>query len=130
MRSTRRPDLVVFSDLDGTLLSHHEYDWRPAAPGIEALRRQAIPLILTSSKTRREIEAWRARLGNADPFISENGGALWMPVEWLDRGPADADRVGDLWRIEFGVSYAAVRQALPVIADRLGVPLQGFGDMA
>lgn len=130
MRSTRRPDLVVFSDLDGTLLSHHEYDWTPAAPAIEALRRQAIPLILTSSKTRQEIEAWRTRLGNTEPFISENGGALWLPVGWLEYVPADADRVGDLWRIEFGVSYSAVRQALPAIASRLGVPLRGFGDMA
>lgn len=130
MRSTPRPDLVVFSDLDGTLLSHHEYDWRPAAPAIEALRREAIPLILTSSKTRQEIEAWRARLDNAEPFISENGGALWLPVGWLDDAPADAERVDDLWRIEFGVSYSAVRQALPMIAGRLGVPLRGFGDMA
>lgn len=130
MRSTRRPDLVVFSDLDGTLLSHHEYDWKPAARALEALRQRAIPLILTSSKTRQEIEAWRARLGNAEPFISENGGALWLPVGWLDHAPADGERVGDLWRIAFGVSYSAVRQALPAIASRLGVPLRGFGDMA
>jgi mannosyl-3-phosphoglycerate phosphatase len=129
MRSTRRPDLVVFSDLDGTLLSHHGYDWRPAAPAVEALRRRAIPLVLTSSKTRREIEAWRSRLGNTDPFISENGGALWMPSGWLDHAPADAEPVGDRWRIGFGVSYPAVRQALPTIAGRLGVGLRGFGDM-
>ena len=129
MRSTRRPDLVVLADLDGTLLSLHEYDWRPAALAIEALRRRAIPLVLTSSKTRQEIEAWRSRLGNTDPFISENGGALWLPAGWLNPAPADADRLGDVWRIEFGVSYSAVRQALPVIAGRLGVGLRGFGDM-
>jgi mannosyl-3-phosphoglycerate phosphatase len=130
MPSTRRPDLVVFSDLDGTLLSHHEYDWAPAAPAIDALRHRAIPLILTSSKTRREIEAWRARLDNTEPFISENGGALWLPAGWLDHAPADAEPVGDLWRISFGISYPAVRRVLPVIAGRLGVPLRGFGDMA
>jgi mannosyl-3-phosphoglycerate phosphatase len=120
--------LAVFTDLDGTLLSHHGYDWAPARPALEALRARGVPLIFTSSKTRREIERWRERIGNADPFISENGGALWIPAG-LGLQAAGAVRVGDYDRVEIGTPYARLRLALPHLAEALGVPLRGFGDM-
>lgn len=127
MRDGRR--LVVFTDLDGTLLSHHGYDWTPARPALAALRERGVPVVFTSSKTRAEIELWRQRIGNTDPFISENGGALWIPAT-LGIGPADATRVGPYDRVEIGTPYARLRLALPHLAAELGVPLQGFGDMA
>lgn len=126
---TAAPPAVVFSDLDGTLLDHHTYDWAPAAPVIAALADRGIPLVLTSSKTRREIEAWRRRLGNTAPFISENGGALWVPVGFFPRAPAAAEVVDGYWRVGLGVPYARLRAALPLLAERAGVALRGFGDM-
>jgi mannosyl-3-phosphoglycerate phosphatase len=122
--------LVVFTDLDGTLLAHDDYDWTEAAPAIRALRERYIPLVFTSSKTRREIEAWRARIGNDDPFISENGGALYVPRGALPTAPAGATAVNDYWRLELGPPYAALRTALAGLGAGLGVGLRGFGDMA
>lgn len=129
MPSSRRADLVVFSDLDGTLLSHHEYDWGPARPALAALRARGVPVVPASSKTRREIERWRERLGLDGPCISENGGALWIPAGWLAARPPGADEVAGWWRIGFGVPYPALRAALPRLAAALGVALVGFGDM-
>lgn len=120
---------VAFADLDGTLLAHEDYDWRPAAPALEALRARGIPLVLASSKTRREIESWRARFGNADPFIVENGGALCVPAGWLPEPPGGALRQGGLWVFQLGTPYARLRAALPVIAREAGVRVRGFGDM-
>ena len=71
--------LIIFSDLDGTLLDHHTYEYGPARPALERLRSTRTPLVLVSSKTRPEIEALRAEIGNHDPFIPENGGAIVIP---------------------------------------------------
>ena len=76
------PSRIVFSDLDGTVLSHDAFSWEEAKPGLDALRKEGVPLILASSKTRREIESWRKKIGNTDPYIVENGGALLLPATW------------------------------------------------
>lgn len=53
MFSIQQP-LLVFSDLDGTLLDSHSYDWQPAAPWLSRLREANVPVILCSSKTSRK----------------------------------------------------------------------------
>ena len=75
---------MVFTDLDGSLLDHHSYAFAAALPAISELARQSIPLVLCSSKTRAEMEQIRARLDNSDPFIVENGAAIFVPQAWLD----------------------------------------------
>jgi len=121
---------IAFTDLDGTLLAHDDYDWRPAIPALEALRRRGIPLVLASSKTRREIERWRERIGNRDPFIVENGGALVVPDAWPLEPPAEAPRAQGTWTQVFGTPYPRLREALGEIARETGLALRGFGDMA
>jgi mannosyl-3-phosphoglycerate phosphatase len=121
--------LVVFTDLDGTLLSHDSYDWRPARPALAALQHHRIPLVLTSSKTRRELERWRARLGQDGPFISENGSALYVPIATGSAPPAGAEQVDGYWRVELGTPWAVLREALGHLSRDLGVPLLGFGDL-
>lgn len=75
----KTPPAVVFTDLDGTLLDHHTYSWQPAAPTVERLKRLGVPLVLASSKTRAEMVALRHELGIADPFVVENGAAIYVP---------------------------------------------------
>ncbi|MCA0928171.1 HAD-IIB family hydrolase [Ruegeria profundi] len=71
--------LLVFSDLDGTLLDHHDYGWDAAKPGLERLRGLGAGLILASSKTAEEIRVLQQEMGVTDmPAIVENGaGILW-----------------------------------------------------
>lgn len=120
---------LVFTDLDGTLLDHDDYDWGPAAPVLAVLHERAIPLVIASSKTRAEIESWRARLAIADPFISENGGALWVPAIGAPGPLPDAEDEGPYRRVTFGTPYAEIRTALRAIESAMGVALRGFGDM-
>ncbi|MCG7852909.1 MAG: HAD hydrolase family protein, partial [Methanosarcinaceae archaeon] len=47
---------VVFTDLDGTLIDHDTYSYKAARPALAALKKQGIPLIFCTSKTRAEIE--------------------------------------------------------------------------
>ncbi|WP_111641114.1 HAD-IIB family hydrolase [Marinimicrobium alkaliphilum] len=70
---------LVFTDLDGTLLNHHDYDWRPAQPALTRLREREIPVILVSSKTAPEMLELRAELDNAAPFVCENGSVIVIP---------------------------------------------------
>ncbi len=71
--------LLVFSDLDGTLLDHRDYSWAQAQPGLDALRGIGGGLVLASSKTAAEIDILRQEMGAKDwPAIVENGaGILW-----------------------------------------------------
>ena len=53
--------LMVFTNLDGSLLDSVTYSWEPARPALDLLRALAVPIVLVSSKTRMELEQIRAR---------------------------------------------------------------------
>lgn len=74
-----RSEIVIFTDLDGTLLDDQTYDFKPALTALKLIRSRKIPLIMVSSKTRAEIEFYRNELSVGDPFIVENGGAVYFP---------------------------------------------------
>ncbi|MHA7879103.1 MAG: HAD-IIB family hydrolase [Saccharospirillum sp.] len=70
-------DWAVLTDLDGTLLDHHSYDWHPAEPALRALRKAAVEVIAVTSKTAAEMPA----LLESIPYLSarcccENGAVL------------------------------------------------------
>jgi mannosyl-3-phosphoglycerate phosphatase len=75
------PSLLVFTDLDGTLLDHDTYSWAPARDALRKLKRAAVPVIFNSSKTAAEQIVLRERIGNSHPFIVENGAAVYWPKE-------------------------------------------------
>jgi len=77
--SAKPTDILVVTDLDGTLLDHHSYSWAPASQSLTALERGGIPLVLCSSKTAAEIQALREALALGHPFIVENGAAVYLP---------------------------------------------------
>ncbi|WP_306117698.1 MULTISPECIES: HAD hydrolase family protein [unclassified Roseitalea] len=113
---TDRACVIVFSDLDGTLLDHDGYDWRPAAPALDMLRARAIALVLASSKTAAEIAPLRAAIGFAHcPAIVENGAGLLAPG---DDGSATDD-----------TQYRRLRAILAQAPADLRGLFTGFGDM-
>lgn len=126
------PRLIVISDLDGTLLDA-AYSFAAAAPALRLLAEHQIPLILCSSKTRPEIEDYRMQLGNHHPFISENGGGVFIPEGYFPprvfrRAPL-AEEIGGYWLFRLGAPYALLRHTL-VELRREGFDLTGFGDMS
>ncbi len=44
--------LIIFTDLDGTLLDLHTYSFEKSLPGLGLLRQKNVPLVFCSSKTR------------------------------------------------------------------------------
>ncbi|WP_376872874.1 HAD-IIB family hydrolase [Albirhodobacter sp. R86504] len=112
------PALIVFSDLDGTLLDHDTYSWEAARPALEALRRRNIPLILASSKTAQEIAPLREEMGFSHcPAIVENGAGLLPENNTLD---TETTTSGD---------YADIIAALNRITPSMRTLYEGFNDL-
>ncbi len=66
----------VVSDVDGTLMDH-SYDLTPAKETIKLLQDLSIPVILCTSKTAAEVNVIRKQLNLNDPYIVENGAAIY-----------------------------------------------------
>ncbi|MGA1862359.1 HAD-IIB family hydrolase [Deferribacter thermophilus] len=69
-------NILVFTDLDGTLLDHFTYSFADAIEAINLLKKLNIPLIFTTSKTKSEVLKLQEEIGINYPFIVENGGAI------------------------------------------------------
>jgi mannosyl-3-phosphoglycerate phosphatase len=123
------PTIIIFTDLDGTLLHPRTYSFDEARPALELIRRRGIPLVFCSSKTRTEIEAYRSRLENYHPFISENGGGVFIPEGYF---PSFVEgEIQEGYRlIRFGSPYQQLRNALTDLRERLSIKVRGFGDMS
>jgi mannosyl-3-phosphoglycerate phosphatase family protein len=97
----RTPNMLIFTDMDGSLLCHDSYSHEAAAPMLAQLKQLGIPVIPTTSKTKAELLHLRLSLGNTDPFIIENGAAVFIPVGYFAEQPVDTEIVGDFWVKKF-----------------------------
>ena len=90
---TRR--MIVFSDLDGTLLDHETYSFEPARPALDRLKREGHVLVLASSKTAAEIAPLRDAMGFSHcPAIVENGAGILAAGEGVKGdGPTRHDEI-------------------------------------
>ncbi|WP_213455199.1 HAD-IIB family hydrolase [Rhizomonospora bruguierae] len=104
--------IVLFTDLDGTLLDHHTYRPGPALPELRRLQAAGVLVVPATAKTPAEL-AWLAdEFGLPGPYIAENGAAVVG---------AGVDRV-------LGLPYDEVRARLRDAAGAAGAEVAGFGD--
>jgi mannosyl-3-phosphoglycerate phosphatase len=119
--------LLIFTDLDGTLLDHHSYSFMGAAEALQRLRQHSIPIILTSSKTRPELHALQKKLGLNEPFISENGGGIFIPPDYAILDTTAFEKFGDYCAKQFGKPYSTIRAIFETVQSKYNI--RGFGDM-
>ena len=124
----KKPSVLIFTDLDGTLLDHRSYRWDKAERALDICRNHDIPVIMVSSKTRAELELLRREIGLKFPFISENGGGIFFPKDQISRLPAGTVLEGDVWKLSLGVPYNLLVKGLGEIKKE-GLNLHGFSDM-
>ena len=107
-------NLIVFTDLDGTLLDHATYAYSAAEPALGQLRDLGVPTVLASSKTAAEIQPLRDRLGFSHcEAIVENGSGILEPH--------DNNQHSD-------ETYRRLRRTLNQLPGALRGQYQGFGD--
>jgi mannosyl-3-phosphoglycerate phosphatase len=123
--------VIIFTDLDGTLLDA-QYSFEKAMPALRLIKEKKISLILCSSKTRSEIERCRVKIDNAHPFISENGGGIFVPRGYFELQITNyefqLEEYGDYFLIRLGAPYDDLRRALQELRSE-GFAVKGFGDM-
>jgi len=129
MEKQHQAAIVVFTDLDGTLLDRNTYSYDKALPSIKHLLHKSIPVIFCSSKTRAEQEVYRNELGLFHPFVVENGGAIFIPESYFPF-KFEYDRTEDRYQIiELGIPYRDVRRILEQVKAEQKASFKGFGDM-
>lgn len=119
---------IVITDLDGTLLDD-AYSFEAARPALDLLRGKKVPVVVCSSKTRPEIEVYRNRLGLADPFIVENGGAIFIPEGYFNFATG-GEAMDGYEVIVLGRRYEEIRNVFMAIREKTGIKAEGFGDMS
>ena len=113
----KRP-LIVITDLDGTLLDHHNYQYTAALPALQLLKKRNIPLVLSSSKTAAEIESLRTRLDNRHPYVVENGAGIYVPG------------THGLKKICFGIERKQVLDVIHALRLNEDAKFIGFADLS
>jgi mannosyl-3-phosphoglycerate phosphatase family protein len=93
--------LVIFTDLDGSLLDHDNYSHKAADELLLELEQRHIPVILTTSKTRAEVMSLRDELNNQHPFIIENGAAIFIPQGYFPTKPEGCIELDGFWVFSF-----------------------------
>ncbi len=95
---------LIFTDLDGTLLDHTNYSLSAAEKGLQLAQKEKIPIIFCTSKTRSEILYWRKQTKNYHPFISENGGGIFIPLSYFTFSFKYSKKSDSFYLIRFGAS--------------------------
>lgn len=122
--------LIVITDLDGTLLDQESYRYDASLPAIQRLLSLSIPLVLCSSKTRSEILPLWEELALRDPFVVENGGAIYFPVGYFPSPVQGVKSEGPFEALELGVDITTLRQALAETSHQCGIEVRSFGTMS
>lgn len=129
MKPSRRT--ILYTDLDGTFLDRDTYSCAQSLPALRAAIDLGVPVVFCSSKTRAEIEHIRASLAHRDPFIVENGGAVYIPCGYFPFTIQGAVPRDGYLVIELGTPYQTLVKILGHIAKAFpSAGLVGFNDMS
>ena len=108
----------IVTDVDGTLMDH-SYDLTPAKETIIKLKELEIPVILCTSKTASEVKVIQKDLGLNDPYIVENGAAIY----------SNSDTEGS-WEIILGESYQKLEYILKKLSYDIDFQLIPLNDLS
>ena len=120
--------IIVFADIDGTILDE-KYNYGKTKPTIDKLLALDASIVLASSKTRAEVEFYRKHLGINDPFIVEDGSAIFIPRSYFRTAIEYTKQSDQYYVIELGMRYLKIREKLAKIRREIGANIIGFGDM-
>jgi mannosyl-3-phosphoglycerate phosphatase len=122
-------DFVLFSGIDGTLVGADDKSQAATETAVSLVLSRRVPLILCAPQTRSEQEHYRRALDIPDPFIVENGGAIFVPDSYFDFDFSCRPDAAGYCVIELGRPAAEIREALKTIRRETGLFFQTFGDV-
>ncbi|CAA6820912.1 MAG: Mannosyl-3-phosphoglycerate phosphatase [uncultured Sulfurovum sp.] len=119
---------LIFTDLDGTFLNHDNYAFDASLEALQKIKEAEIPLIFTTSKTKSEVELLQKRVGIREPFIVENGAALFIPEDYQVLDLSILDGYKDKKIMFFGQAYSRVLNFYRLYREAYG--MLGMSDMS
>ena len=127
------PKWLVATDLDGTLLDHHNYSFEAALPALDQLTALNIPVLINTSKTAQEVLALQQQLALRQAFIVENGSALHIPIELLSprlmQSDSPPEPCGDGWsRVVFGKTLEHIIAIVHQAREKHHWAFEGYSD--
>ena len=114
----KRSPVWVVTDIDGTLMDH-SYDLSPAIETIDWLKKIGVPVIPCTSKTSAEVNVIRNQLKLNDPYIVENGGAIY-----------GEDENRQAWEIVLGESYKNLKKILGNLSEEVNYYLKPLNELS
>jgi len=114
MMDKQKTQWLVITDLDGTLLNHHDYTTDNALPAIKKLQDLNIPIIFNTSKTFSESITIQNQLNIKTPFIVENGSSIYLSKQLypeLKRHESIHSR-DQYWEVVLGKSHSDISHIL------------------
>ena len=88
---------IIFTDLDGTLLDHADYNTNNISELLQQLQNAHIPVVFNTSKTFCEVIELKNDLNIQQPFIVENGAAVFIPEDYFELKPIGCKKIGAYW---------------------------------
>jgi mannosyl-3-phosphoglycerate phosphatase len=129
LKLSKSSQLMIITDVDGTLIDQRTYSYELSLPAVRRLQAKRIPIVLCSTKTSAEIILLWRELELDAPFICENGGAIYMPRDYLKVALLGLKTDGPFEVLELGTDVDRLRVALADAARACGVTLRTFGQM-
>jgi mannosyl-3-phosphoglycerate phosphatase len=123
------PHQIFFTALEGTLADPGSGSWTPALEALADLERRQVPLVLAASGTRAQVEVVRRKMGHGYPFITEEGGGLFLPDGYFPQRIDGATRVGRYFCMAIGRSNADATAALEEIATAVKASVVSYSQM-
>ncbi len=121
--------LIIFTDIDGTLIDANTYSFEASLPAVRRLQELEIPIVPCTSKTRSEVETLRSKLGITDPFIVENGAAVYVPADYFASWLGFEECACGYKIIHLDTPYDILRRILVEAREAADCRVVGFGDM-
>lgn len=122
--------MIIFTDLDGSLLEVETYSFAPAIETVHRLRAAGIPLIFCSSKTRLEQEYYQRAMGITSPMIIENGAAILLPRRDFPDVLPEAIQRPEYQVIEYGAPVEFIRARLAALRAEERLGFQGLSELS
>ncbi len=122
-------NFLVSTDLDGTLLDHFSYDWQAAKPSLQRLAALSIPVVINTSKTFEEVLLLQQSMDLQEPFIVENGSALYLPQAGYCQ-PPEATARGEYWQITLGCTRNKIVRLVESLREQQQCRFQSFSNMS
>lgn len=112
--------VVIFTDLDGTLLDHNSYSAAPADQMIKYMDENALAAVIPiTSKTFAELQKPHSLPFENSICVTENGSVIHMPPEKHEMRP-----------IMLGIEYKEILEQIASLPENLKNCLRGFHQMS